>query len=94
MINQGTTKAPYSHFYKGTVNIEVPKVGFYSCTTGLKLVLRVVKAEWKAAEKILEKIHFEEPQLWNHLDPAVAAIKLYKHSVKKLRNVLFKKHIL
>lgn len=81
MINQGTTKAPYSQLYKGIVNTEVPKVGFYSCITGLELVLRVLKVEWKAAVKILEKIQFEEPQLWNHLDSAVAAIKLYKHSV-------------
>lgn len=94
MINQGTTKAPYSQLYKGTASIEVPKVDFYSCITGLKLVLRVLKVEWKAAIKILEKIQFAEPQSWNHLDSTVAAVKLYKHSVTKLKNVLFKKHIL
>lgn len=91
MINQGTTKAPYSQLYKGTVSIEVPKVGFYSCITGLKLVLQVLKVEWKAAIKILEKIQFEEPQLWNHLDSAVAATKLHKHSVKKFKNMLILK---
>lgn len=85
MINQGTTKAPYSQLFKGTASIEVPKVGFYSCITGLKPVLQVLKAEWKAAIIILEKIQFEEPQLWNRLDSVVAAIKLYSQlkSLKK-----------
>lgn len=80
MINQGTTKAPYSQLYKSTIHLEILKVVFYCCITGLKLVLQVLKPEWKAVIKILEEIQFEEPQAWKHLDSAVTAIELYKYS--------------
>lgn len=84
MINQGTTKVPYSQLYKSIVSIQILRVDFYSCITGLKLVLQVLKLEWKAVIKILEEIQFEEPQAWNHLDSAVIAIKLYKYESSKL----------
>lgn len=64
--------------------MEILKVVFYRCITGLKLVLQVLKLEWKAVIKILEEIQSEEPQAWNHLDSAVIAIKLYKYLSSKI----------
>lgn len=55
-------------------------------------MLQVLKLECKTAISILEEIPLEEPQVGNHLDSAVIAIKLYKYS--RLKNLLFKKHIL
>lgn len=84
VINQGTIKPPYSQLYNSIISIKIPRVGFYYCITGLKLVIQVLKLEWKAVIKILEEIQFEEPQTWNHLDSAVSAIKLYKYSSSKI----------
>lgn len=82
-VHQGTIKAPYSQLYKSILSREIFKVVFYSCITGLKLVLQVLKLEWKAVIKILEEIQFEEPQAWNHLSSAVTAIKLHRYSSMK-----------